>query len=490
MKDKLAEIKSYLTGSKVKYTILYVLSAIFIGLNCYLVYREIYWLLLLPLLMVVLYLYFYSLDKILLLITLLTPVAVNITQFEFGVGVSLPTEPLMFGVLIMFVLKLIFDNTYDKKIWKHPLTIIIIIQLVWIFITSLTSQIPLVSFKFLLARLWFVIPFFIFGIHLFRKVENIRVFIWLYAIPLAGVIFYTTYQHSLWAFEEKAGHWVMEPFYNDHTAYGAILALYIPFFISFGFSSLYSRLTRFFAFIMLGILFMALYLSFCRAAWISLAMALGVFLVVIFRIRFKWIAVGSVILGALFFLFQYQILDRLEKNKQGTSANFVEHIRSISNISTDNSNLERINRWQSALRMFEEHPVFGFGPGTYQFEYAPFQRSEERTLISTNAGDKGNAHSEYIGPLAEQGLPAMLIVITIVVIMIMTAMKVYRQAEAKEVRVLALTSMLALITYFIHGLMNNFLDTDKASVPVWGFMAIIVALDLYSKKKPALNKEE
>jgi putative inorganic carbon (HCO3(-)) transporter len=111
-------------------------------------------------------------------------------------------------------------------------------------------------------------------------------------------------------------------------------------------------------------------------------------------------------------------------------------------------------------------------------------------LISTNAGDKGNAHSEYIGPLAEQGLPAMLIVITIVVIMIMTAMKVYRQAEAKEVRVLALTSMLALITYFIHGLMNNFLDTDKASVPVWGFMAIIVALDLYSKKKPALNKEE
>jgi len=490
MKDKLTEIKNYLVGSNVKYTLLYALCAIFIGLNCYLIYREIYWLLLLPFLMVILYLYFYSLDKILLLITLLTPVSINIMQFEFGVGISLPSEPLMFGILIMFVLKLVFDNTFDKKIWKHPVTIIIIAQLSWIFVTSLTSQIPLVSFKFFLARLWFVVPFYIFGIHLFKKVSNIRLFIWMYAIPLVGVIFYTVYQHSLWAFEEKAGHWVMEPFYNDHTAYGAILALYIPFFCGFAFTNIYSRMTRFFAFIVLGILIMALYLSFCRAAWISLAMAMGIFLIVIFKIKFKWIATATIILVSLFYIFQFQILDRLEKNKQGTSANFIEHIRSISNISTDNSNLERINRWQSALRMFEERPVFGFGPGTYQFEYAPYQRSGEKTLISTNAGDRGNAHSEYIGPLAEQGLPAMVIVVTLVISMIVTAMKVYRRSHDREVQLLSLSAMLSLITYFIHGIMNNFLDTDKASVPVWGFMAIIVALDIYYLKQSEEIPEE
>ena len=97
MKDKLSEIQSYLFGSKRGITILYVLSAIFIGLNCYFVYREIYWLLLFPAFLVILYLYFYSLDKILLLITLVTPVAINITQFEFNVGISLPSEHLMLG---------------------------------------------------------------------------------------------------------------------------------------------------------------------------------------------------------------------------------------------------------------------------------------------------------------------------------------------------------------------------------------------------------
>ena len=59
MNNKLAEIQSYLLGNKRGITILYVLSAIFIGLNCYLIYREIYYLLFLPLFLVILYLYFY-----------------------------------------------------------------------------------------------------------------------------------------------------------------------------------------------------------------------------------------------------------------------------------------------------------------------------------------------------------------------------------------------------------------------------------------------
>jgi O-antigen ligase len=227
----------------------------------------------------------------------------------------------------------------------------------------------------------------------------------------------------------------------------------------------------------------ALVLSYCRAAWLSLAFALGVLFVVIFKIKFKWIMFVTIIFGILFYLFSFQILDRLEKNRQGPSANFVEHLRSISNISTDNSNLERINRWQSALRMFEDRPVFGYGPGTYQFEYAPFQRAKEKTLISTNAGDKGNAHSEYIGPLAEQGLPGTLIVFILVGTFIRVSMRVYRRSKVPEVRMLTLSLMLSLITYFMHGTMNNFLDTDKASVPVWGFMAAIVALDIYSANR-------
>ena len=77
----------------------------------------------------------------------------------------------------------------------------------------------------------------------------------------------------------------------------------------------------------------------------------------------------------------------------------------------------------------------------------------------------------------------MLLVIVLVGTFIIVSMKVYRRTDEKEVRMLVLALMLALLTYFSHGVMNNFLDTDKASVPVWGFMAAIVALDLYTWRK-------
>jgi len=489
-KANIDEIKSYLKGENFRYTLFYVISGLFILLNAYMVYRNQYFTLLIPVALVILYLVFYRADYILLLITFFTPLAINITQFEFNVGISLPTEPLMFGLLLLFILKLFYENNFDPKMWRHPMTMIIGVQFLWILITSITSQYPLVSFKFLLARMWFVVPFYVFGIHLFRKRQNIRLFIWLYAIPLVIVIIYTTYQHSLWAFEENAGHWVMTPFYNDHTAYGAILAMFVPVFVGFTFTRSYTRIVRFFALIVLLFLLMGLYLSYCRAAWISLVIALMFYLIILFRIKFKYIVFSLLIGGLVFYVFRFEILDSLSKNKQGTSGNFMEHVQSMSNISTDASNLERLNRWASAIRMFKERPVFGWGPGTYQFEYAPYQSSEEKTLISTNAGDRGNAHSEYIGPLSEQGLAGTLIVITLFIYSIVVAMRVYRRSGEREVRTLTLAIMLGLITYYFHGLMNNFLDTDKASVPVWGFIAVLVALDLFylpSKEKTQIN---
>ena len=204
-----------------------------------------------------------------------------------------------------------------------------------------------------------------------------------------------------------------------------------------------------------------------------------VFVIVKLRIRFQWVFITGVVLISLFFVFQQQIFDRLEKNQQDSSANFVEHIQSITNISSDASNLERINRWQSAIRMFRERPFWGWGPGTYQFLYAPFQRSKEKTIISTNAGDMGNAHSEYIGPMAESGVFGMLTMLLIFIYSIYTGLMVYKKVKDKELKIISLSVVIGLISYYLHGFLNNFLDSDKASVPVWGFIAILVAIDIY-----------
>lgn len=467
---------------KVKLYWVYGLSLLFIILNAVLIMKEFYWSLLIPIAAVVLVMYIFALDKLLLLITFLTPLAVNIRSFEANLGVSLPTEPMLFGVLIIFAIKLVGGFPYDRRIFRHPLTLAILLNLTWILITTFTSELPWVSVKFLIARLWFVIPFYFVAAILFRKFSNSKRFIWLYTIALLIVVGYTIANHAQHGFDEESGHWVMDPFYNDHTAYGAALAMFIPFMAAFSFDKSYSFSIRTTSMIVFFVLIFAVILSYSRAAWISLVVALGVYFLVLMKIRFKWIAAVLVVLVVSFFSFQHQIIEVLERNEQDSSTDLLEHVESIYNISSDASNLERINRWQAGIRMFDERPFFGWGPGTYQFLYAPFQRSKEKTIISTNAGDLGNAHSEFIGPMAEQGIMGLITIILIVIIGIYTGLKVHKNAVDKQVKMMALISVLSLMTYFIHGFLNNFLDTDKASVPVWGMFAIILALDLYYKK--------
>jgi O-antigen ligase len=218
--------------------------------------------------------------------------------------------------------------------------------------------------------------------------------------------------------------------------------------------------------------------SYTRAAWLSLVGAIGVFLIVRLRIPVWTLVVLALSAGGVYWANYEQITIALERNREESSDDLGEHVRSISNISSDASNLERINRWNSAMRMFEERPVFGWGPGTYMFQYAPFQASEDRTIISTNFGEGGNAHSEYLGPMSEQGIPGIGLMLTLVIVTLVTGMRLYARMPPGVDRRLMLAALLGLVTYYLHGALNNFLDTDKASVPFWAFTVIIVHFDM------------
>jgi len=471
----------------------YSLIALFIVLNGLFMSKEIFWLPVIPVVLYILLLAVFSLDKVLMLIVFCTPLAINLQDLDFGLGISLPTEPLMAGILVIFIVKLFHGRGFDKKIIKHPVTIAIFFNLIWIAITTITSSLPVVSIKFLIARFWFVICFYFLATQLFRNIENVKRFTWLYIIPLTIVIFYTLITHAQYGFEEEPAHWVMSPFYNDHTAYGAILAMFFPILIVFIGSKISTFPVRFSAGILFVIFIVAIVLSYTRAAWLSLVAAFMVYLVFLFRIKLRTIVTGILGLLIAIFLIGDQVMMRLEKNRQDSSDDITEHVQSISNISSDASNLERINRWNSALRMFAEKPFFGWGPGTYMFRYAPFQRSADKTIISTNSGDKGNAHSEYIGPLAESGVFGAISFLIIIICTTYTASKLYQNHPDPKIRALTMGIFLGLVTYFIHGALNNFLDTDKAAVPFWGFIAMLVAMDVYhtpEKEKELIDTNE
>ncbi len=466
--------------------LLFSVSLIYIIINVSLIYFDIYYGVLLPFIFLIVWYAFTNLKLVFLISVFFTPLSLLLTEFvpNTPVDLSIPTEPIFAGFLLIFILNFSTGKTIDKKIFRHPVSVAILINLFWLFITSITSSMPVVSFKFLLSRLWFVVPLFFWAVYFFKDKEFIKKYIWAYITAFVFIIFYASYNHiSVGLFSKKIAQGVMKPFYNDHTSYGAILAMFIPVLTGWLFIKKQNKSFEIINFFLLALFLFALTFSYSRAAWISVAVVLIVFIIIKLKINRYILIFSGITLIALFFMFQFQILDNLKKNRQDSSGDLEKHVSSVTNIATDASNLERINRWNSAFKMFEERPIFGFGPGTYMFQYAPYQMSYDRTIISTDFGDVGNAHSEYIGPLAESGVFGTLTFLAIIITTLITGIKVYYRAKDKDIKVLVISLLMGLITYYIHGFLNNFLNTDKASVPFWGFTAIIVAVDLFHEPK-------
>ena len=434
-----------------------------------------------PIALLFIYLAIFETEKFFLSIAFLTPLSVNIEEYTDSFGLFLPTEPLLFGLMIFFLFLQIRIPFLDKRIWRNPIVICVLVYLFWLIITSITSTDPIVSFKSILARLWFIIPLLIFGTHFFKKHENRVVFLWLFIVSCSLVVCFTLIHHSIYGFGEEEGHWVMWPFFKDHTIYGATVALCLPISLALLNQKGSPPLSKAVLILLNSILITGLIFSYTRAAWLSVFCAGIIGLLVYFRVNFKLLLGLGLALGFIIYAQWDNIQLVLAKNKhEHTTEAFEEKIQSAANVTTDASNLERINRWDCAYQMFKKRPVLGFGPGTYAFEYAPFQDPENLTIISTNFGDMGNAHSEYLSALSESGIIGLLLFISIVASIFTCAIKLYYKTPSHEndIKLLIMGIIISLSTYFIHAFLNNYLDTDKAAVPIWAMCAMIIAMSL------------
>jgi putative inorganic carbon (hco3(-)) transporter len=456
-----------------------LMGFIYIVLSSYFILQDQAYFALLSVGLLVVFFALYYVEKSFLALAFLTPLSINIEEYTDSFGLFLPTEPLLFGMLLLVLMQETRKSHTPKYVWHHPIVIAVGLYLVWLIMSTISSSDVTASVKFVVAKLWFFIPLLLLGPIVFVRKKNIQTFLWLFVIGMTVVITYTVLLHMTYSFGEKESHWVMWPFFKDHTIYGAIVALTLMLGVGLYFSKKHPPLTQVVLLMMLMIILVGLYFSYTRAAWLSVVGALAIGMLIKLKVKFSYLLGTFVFLGALLLFSWDAIQMELARNKQDhTTEDFGERLQSATNVTTDASNLERLNRWTCALDMFQERPIMGFGPGTYAFEYARFQHPENLTIISTNFSDGGNAHSEYLGPLSETGAPGLLFFLAVLAVLFYSGINLYNNwpVEDKETRTLLFFMIMALCTYFIHGFLNNYLDTDKACVPIWGIAAMFIAL--------------
>jgi putative inorganic carbon (hco3(-)) transporter len=440
--------------------------------------------LVLPSLILLVY-FFLDPDIFLYAIVFLVPLSIK-AELPGGFSLSFPSELLAILVLGYFVLNIKHITVPEKRILFHPVSKVLFVLMGWLLIDSLFSSMLLISFKRTIITILFIFVFYFMFLPKFNRVENILKFYLYYILGLLIPIVNGVGWHAQYQFKQTASYIMPQPFFAEHTIYGATLAFLLPmvFYLTFIPNEynhpVFKRITLFLLFL---VFLTAEYLSFSRAAWLSLFIIPLILIIFWFRIQLNYLTFGIIGLIVLVILNLNTISNVLEQNtSRSNRGNLKEQVESVPNIRNDISNLERINRWKCALRMFEEKPIMGFGSGTYQFIYGNFQLKPEMTRISTYKGDKGNAHSEFLNYLSETGIPGCLIFIALIFLTLKTAMKIiYNTANHKLVH-LTVAIFLCLSTLYIHSFVNAFLDNDEIASLFYGSTAVIVAIDIYFYK--------
>lgn len=442
-----------------------------------------------PLGILVILLAVWHFEGLLFLMVVMVPLSVGFTDLGGGMGAAIPGEPLLLLAALGIVLLMIRGQVRPLPLLQHPLGILILLHLLWAAISMLGSTHDDISLKFLAARATYVLVYYIGFGTLFLHPGRIITFAKAYLWGLVPVMLWSVGHLGYYGLSRKFSPVMAEPFYDDHTVFGACLAMVLPLV---AWMALREELRipvsrgRNFGWPLLALVAVTLLLTFSRATWMGLVVMAAMLLLLRLRIRFRFLVMALLLVGVAVWAGKDMLLQRMEQNENISGEDVLSTAASVTNVNTDDSNKERINRWACAVRMFEDRPWLGFGPGTYEREYGNYQVLGQMTRISTWRGDRGDAHSEYLGVLAEQGIPGLLLLAGLFLLSVRVGMRVAYQGDGLR-RGLATAIVLGLCSYYFHGFVNDFLDIDKAAALFWGMLGMLTALDLQRASTPVRN---
>lgn len=427
-------------------------------------------------------------EKIYFLLFLSIPVSTEVFLTDH-LATDLPTEPLIVGLmLIYFLIVLTKPLSFDKNYIRHPLSLLILLHVAWIGVTTFTSSEIGFSFKFLLAKVWYVVTFFYFAGYLVRDEKKIKFLLWLVAIPLTLATAKVILHHATLNFGFKTINEACPPFFRNHVNYAAILSVFLPFLY-------YLRkwnygLKKRFLEIAFGVLLFGVITAYTRAAYVALAIVPIAYWIIRLRLVKLAATIATIaILGLLSFLITENKFLELVPTDQTVAHTELSDIVSSTSELKDVSTMERYYRWIAGAQMIAEKPILGFGPGNFYHFYKHYTLNRFSTYVSDNP-EKSGIHNYYLMTTLEQGVIGLIIFLLLIYTTIIYGEQVYHQSPTRSRKDLVMAAILSTIVIDAFLLINDMIETDKIGSFFFFNIAIIVIIDLVNKKeKEALKKD-
>lgn len=377
-------------------------------------------------------------------------------QFSSSLGTDLPDETLMWILSPILLFMLLRNKKMAEHLFSGRIMFLILVSLCWTLVTVLLSEMPLISLKFFLAKIWYIIPFVV-GTMFFlqgRKEQLMAAKIMLVAMLFTVIVILG--RHGMEGFSFETINDVTAPFFRNHVNYGALLVCLIP--VAW---ALYRSGNNFW---LMGVVILSagLAFSYSRGAWL----ALGVAIIVVYFMKVRklqWLigfsALAVIGISAWFLQGNRYLQYRPQFEKTIYHASFDEHMAATYKMQ-DMSTVERFHRWIAATRMARENWLTGSGPNSFYPIYKSYTANDFRTYVSDNP-EKSTVHNYFLLLLTEQGIPGLMLFIALFVTMLLSAQQIYHQTADIHTRGLMLTvgAILGMIGVLIF--LSDLIETDK-----------------------------
>lgn len=422
--------------------------------------------------------------KLFYIIFMVLPFSMEMYFEGVGLGTDLPSEPLMIlltGIILFYLLKNNF-SIYKDYVF-NALSFMLFMHIFWIFITAINSQSLLISTKVFLAKIWYVLPFFVFPLAVFKDGDQyLKAYKILY-IFLFFSICMVLIRHAIEGFSFASSYDVVRPFFRNHVNYAAICVVCLPFVWALMRINVLDKKPNSAMMFIFSIFVIGIYFSYTRAAILSMVIAVGAY----FIIKKRWVKeallISSVvaIIGIIYLSWDNKYMDFAPNFEKTITHTEFDNLLEATYKLEDISSMERVYRWMAGIEMIKDRFWLGFGPGTFYSNYKSYSISRFQTYVSDNP-DQSGIHNYFLMTWVEQGFIGFLIFISLCFVCLIEGENIYHRCTNVHDKYIIMASTLGFIIIFAMCLINDLIETDKVGPFFFFNMAILV---FYSAKYPS-----
>lgn len=407
------------------------------------------------------------------------------TEINIGdYGTDLPSEPILIVLAGCTLLYLILRNEeLNNKAFKHVIVLLLVLQFIWSIVSTLYSTDSWLSVKYLLAKSWYLLGFFVLPIVLIRNQQSFRLFFWCLFLPTFGSILYVLTRHGGDGFTFDSVQHAVSPIYRNHVNYAVFITMVLPFmFLAkqwYPTSSFKNKLLRY----TIPVFLAAIYFSYTRGAWLA-AVGMLIYYAVLRLNLTKWILIvgAALLLGFSVYIVNNNNYLNYAPDFDNTiyHEELAEHLSSTFEMK-DMSTVERFYRWIAAVKMSKKFPYVGVGPNNFVSNYKPYTVTAYETYISDNE-ERSTVHNYFLLLLTEQGVPALLLYVILVVVILLTAQKLFNTSNGSTRNLIVAVSC-CLVVFLFNNSLSDLVEANK----VGSLFFICLALLINSK---AIEKQD